>query len=154
MASKAVDPLVEEFTVFCRTMERPLRYALVGQFGYEAGREATQDALVYAWEHWDQLRPAANPGGYLYRVAKRRTLRTRRRPNAVVIERPDREPPVVEPGLDGALDRLSGRQRTVVLLVEGLGLTHEETSQLLGISRSAVQSPWNERWPGFAGIWG
>jgi RNA polymerase sigma factor (sigma-70 family) len=38
------------------------------------------------------------------------------------------------------LERLSRRQRTVVLLVEGLGLTYKETSRLLGVSRSSVQS--------------
>ncbi len=40
---------VAAFTEFAREAERRLRPALVFFFGAERGREATQDALVYAW---------------------------------------------------------------------------------------------------------
>lgn len=56
-------PSTKEYTEFARQHERSLRYALVAHLGYEAGRDATQDALVFAWEHWDRIRSARNPGG-------------------------------------------------------------------------------------------
>jgi len=140
MTAEATDRSIEEFTEFCRKMERPLRYALVGQLGHHAGREAAQNALVYAWEHWDLIKTVDNPGGYLYRVGKRQALRSRRRRDGVPFRYDDSETPTVEPGLDGALERLSTRQRTVVMLVEGLGMTHSETAEVLGLTRSSVQT--------------
>ena len=140
MLPKSADPKVRQFTEFCHQLETPLRYTLVGQFGYETGREAAQNGLIFAWEHWDRVSHAENPEGYVYRVAKRQAMRSRAQKQVFVVDRPDGEPPRVEPGLDGALTTLTQRQRTVVLLVEGLGMTYEETSRMLGISRSSVQS--------------
>lgn len=133
-------PSTEEYTEFARRHEPSLRYALVAQLGYEAGRDATQDALVYAWEHWDRIRSVSNPGGYLFRVAKRRALRRRATRGSVGMDLPDGDSPRIEPKLDDALRHLSKRQRSVVFLVEGLGLTYQETADQLGISRSAVQT--------------
>ena len=48
--------------------------------------------------------------------------------------------PWVEPGLPGALNTLSARQRQVVVLVHGFEYTHQEVADLLGISRSSVQN--------------
>lgn len=132
-------PSTRVFTEFARELEPRLRYALVAELGYHRGREAAQDALVYAWEHWDLLEAVANRGGYLYRVAKRRSLRQRRAIPSFV-DPPQVDPEMIEPGLASALQRLSGRQRAVVFLVEGLAMTHQETADLLGISRSSVQT--------------
>jgi DNA-directed RNA polymerase specialized sigma24 family protein len=140
MQQQVTYPSTEEYTEFARRHEPSLRYALVAQLGYEAGREATQDALVYAWEHWDRIRSVSNPGGYLFRVAKRRALRHRATRQPVAADSSAPGVPRVEPGLDDALGHLSKRQRAVVLLVEGLGLTYQETADQLGISRSAVQT--------------
>jgi RNA polymerase sigma factor (sigma-70 family) len=140
MQTQMTDPSIDEYTAFARQHERSLRYALVAQIGYEAGREATQDALVYAWEHWDRMQSVENPGGYLFRVAKRRALRQRTTRGAVAMEVSDRVAPRVEPRLDTALLHLSKRQRAVVYLVEGLGMTYQETAEQLSISRSAVQT--------------
>jgi RNA polymerase sigma-70 factor (ECF subfamily) len=134
-------PTTAEYTEFARRHEQSLRYALVAHLGYEAGREAVQDALVYAWEHWDRLQSVGNPGGYLFRVAKRRALRYRlRRDAGVVGGLTDETTPRVEPKLEESLRRLSTQQRAVVFLVEGLGLTYQETADHLNISRSSVQT--------------
>ena len=133
-------PSTQLFTEFAREVEAPLRYALVAELGYHRGREAAQDALVFAWEHWDRLDTVGNRGGYLYRVAKRRALRHGRRQFPSLVDPPHHDPPVTEPGLRAALRHLSARQRAVVYLVEGLGMTHSETSDFLGISRSSVQT--------------
>jgi RNA polymerase sigma-70 factor (ECF subfamily) len=134
-------PTTAEYTEFARRHERSLRYALVAHLGYEAGREAVQDALVYAWEHWDRLQSVGNPGGYLFRVAKRRSLRHRlRRDVGFLGGRNDEATPWVEPKLEESLRRLPTQQRAVVFMVEGLGLTYQETADHLNISRSSVQT--------------
>ena len=140
MQKQTTYPSTAEYTEFARLHERSLRYALVAQLGYETGREATQDALVYAWEHWDRIQSAENPGGYLFRVAKRRALRQRRKQGAVLMEPSASGSPRVEPKLDGALRHLSKRQRAVVFLIEGLGMSYQQTADQLDISRSAVQT--------------
>lgn len=133
-------PAVGEFTLFARRHEPALRHSLVAHLGYEIGREATQDALVFAWEHWGRVKSTQNPGGYLFRVAKRRALRSARRQGDLPVGQPNDELPWIEPDLEEALRLLSGRQRAVVFLVEGLGLTHRETADRLNISRSSVQT--------------
>ena len=74
MQQQVTYPSGEEYTEFARRHELLLRYALVAQLGYQTGREATQDALVYAWEHCSRIQTADNPDGYRFRVAKRRAL--------------------------------------------------------------------------------
>ena len=133
-------PSTDVFTDFARSIEPALRYALVAELGYHQGREAAQDALVFAWEHWDRLETVENRGGYLYRVAKRRALRHRFVPTPTRVEPPHFDPPAAEPGLRAALRHLSGKQRAVVFLVEGLGMTYLETADFLDISRSSVQT--------------
>lgn len=53
--------------LFARS-ERPIRFALSARFGFEVGREATADAMTYAWEHWGRVAAMDNPAGYVYRV--------------------------------------------------------------------------------------
>lgn len=129
---------VDDFTRFVRDIEPRMRYALIAALGYDRGREATQDALVYAWEHWDRLRATENPSGYLYRVAKRRALRTRKRPLPLFEQPREVDPP--EPALEAALRSLSPRQRAAVYLVDAAGLTFQETADVLHVTRATVQT--------------
>ena len=127
----------EKFLGFVRETEPRLRRALIAAYGTQRGREATAEALGYAWEHRSELEKMDNPVGYLYRVAQSRS-RERRRPPAV-FERPASEDLWVEPGLPAALTALPERQRVAVLLVYGAEWTLAETAALLEISRSSVQ---------------
>ncbi len=52
---------VDEFTSFVEDVEPKLRLALCANFGKDLGREATADALAFAWEHWERIDEAANP---------------------------------------------------------------------------------------------
>ena len=131
-------PSVETFTAFARDVEPKLRYALVAACGPSRGLDAAQDALVFAWEHWDKVSNAENPAGLLYRVATRRAWRRRQQPPPL-LQMPPREPDRFEPGLEPALEHLSKQQRTVVVLIEGFRYTHQEVADLLGIKRSTVQ---------------
>ena len=67
------------FNGLVRDVEPGLRHALVAVYGQEQGRDATAEALAYAWEHRERVKSMANPAGYLYRVGRSRG-RTRHLP--------------------------------------------------------------------------
>jgi DNA-directed RNA polymerase specialized sigma24 family protein len=128
----------EGFDAFVRDVEPRLRAALVARFGADRGREATAEALAWAWTHRDRLPALTNPTAYLYRVGQSRTRPKRilRMPAPRVID-----PQIwVEPALPAALAQLPDRQRVAVTLCHGHGWTHAEVAEVLGISRSAVQT--------------
>lgn len=127
------------FRVFAREVEPRLRAALVARYGHTVGREAAVDALAWAWEHWDRVERADNPAGYVYRVGCRRASRWRWSRPSPGLPRTDGDP-AIEPGLAPALAELSTGQRQALVLVEGYGMTYSEVSELLGVSRSTVQT--------------
>jgi RNA polymerase sigma-70 factor (ECF subfamily) len=118
-------------------VEPRLRAALVARFGPEVGRDAAAAALAWAWEHWGRLAEVDNPVGYLYRVGQSRTRR--RKQGWTAVETPPADAPF-EPGLPAALALLSGRQRSVVILVNAYGWSLAETAAVLGITKSSVQT--------------
>ena len=124
------------FDQFVLSIEPRLHGAFVASYGHEHGREATAEALAYAWETWPKLESLENPAAYLYKVGQSRTRRRRIRP---VFDRPTEDDPRVEPGLSPALSKLSIRQRQTVGLIYGEGWTLQEVAQFLGISISSVQ---------------
>lgn len=129
---------VDSFTEFVREVETRLQTALVARYGPDLGPESAAEALAYAWEHWDRVREMENPAGYLYRVATSRVRRLRRRPPRLP-EVEHQHWPWVEPGLPAALEDLTNRQRTVVLLVHSFGYTHAETADVLGVATGTVR---------------
>ncbi|MDY7099756.1 MAG: sigma factor-like helix-turn-helix DNA-binding protein [Actinomycetota bacterium] len=131
----------DSFETFFAETEPKLRQALCGGFGAERGREATAEALAQGWQRWDRVKGMDNPEGYLYRIGERWARAQERRHLGLLRREPSASPghPEFEPGLDPALAALSRRQRQVVLLVVGFGLTHAETASLLELSRSSVQ---------------
>lgn len=112
---------------------------MCARFGFETGREATAEALTYAWENWERVRRMHNPAGYVYKTGWRigRRLRNRRQP--IDFSPPEGSEHHFEPGLGPALEALSPRQRAVVVMVHALGWTQKETAELLGVSTSSVQ---------------
>ena len=129
------------FDAFFFVAEPKLRAALVAAYGRELGRDATAVALQHAWEHRDRVLGMENPVGFLYRVGRRWAAREARRARRQFdLARPPEPAPGFEPALHDALARLPLRQRQVVVLVSGYGLTHAETAEVLGIARSSVQN--------------
>ena len=63
-------PNSDGFESFVERVKPGLLQALIATYGPVDGREATVDALSWAWEHWDRLSDFTNPGGYLYRVGQ------------------------------------------------------------------------------------
>jgi DNA-directed RNA polymerase specialized sigma24 family protein len=136
-----VDDPAEVFTGFVREVEPRLRQSLMAAFGGDAGREATAEALAWAWEHWSRLEGMANPAGYLYRLGKNRaTTVLRRRRVFPLPPRPSEDGPWVEPGLPAALAHLSEGQRVAVLLIHGFGWTYREVADHLGVKISTAQT--------------
>ncbi len=129
----------ETFTVFMSEVQPRVAVALTAALGQEAGREATAEAFAYAWEHWDRVGGMENPAGYVYRVGRSRVRRRRTPPAGLGTADGEHRESWVEPGLVAALERLSPRQRTVVVLMEGYGHTPQEVAELLGVSRSSVR---------------
>ncbi|HRW36117.1 MAG: sigma-70 family RNA polymerase sigma factor [Acidimicrobiales bacterium] len=123
------------FSAFVEEVEPRLRRAFTLLRGAEGGREATAEALAWAWEHWDEVQAMANPAGYLYRVGQ---SRTRWRPERFAPPPVPADAPGFEPALVPALGRLTSRQRTAVVLVHGCGWTHQEVADALELSRSSV----------------
>jgi len=128
-----------EYADFVVKVEPRIRHALIGSYGPEIARDATADALVYGWEHWDRLAAMDNPAGYLYRVAQtwaRRSSKSIPTFPPVVQE----EMPWIEPGLPAALAHLSERQRAAVWTIHGLGWQAREVAELIGISVETVRT--------------
>lgn len=127
----------EQFREFVDSTEPRLHRAFVAQLGWDLGREATAEALAYAWEHWNKLSAMANPAGYLFRVGK---SRVRRRRTRVLFQPPDDDTHWFEPSLVRSLAALSERQRVAVVLVHGYGWTSREVADMTGIRVTTVQS--------------
>jgi RNA polymerase sigma factor (sigma-70 family) len=125
------------FAKLVADVEPSLRRALIATYGPERGREATAEALAWAWEHRLELAGVTNPIAFLYRVGQSRSRRRRIRP---VFERPATEEPWVEPQLAAALAALPMRQRISVFLVHGAGWTQAEVAELLQVRLSTVQT--------------
>jgi hypothetical protein len=49
------EPSDHEFEAFVARVEPGLRRALFAVLGLDRGREATAEALAWAWEHWSQV---------------------------------------------------------------------------------------------------
>lgn len=134
-----IDQATDAFAAFVADSEPRLRRALVATYGPVIGRDATVDALSWAWEHWSRLEPMSNSVGYLYRVgqtAARRHLVSR---PLVLPSRDESGEPDPMPELAPALARLSEQQRAVVMLVHGYGFSQREVADLLDLGVSTVR---------------
>ncbi len=127
----------EQFREFVGITEPRLHRALAAQLGWDQGREATAEALAYAWEHWHKVQAMANPAGYLFRVGK---SRVRRRKSRELFIREDDEAHWFEPALGRSLAELPERQRVAVVLVHGYGWTSREVAEVTGVKVTTVQS--------------
>ena len=131
----------QSFSEFMEETEPRVRRALISGYGSQLGREATVEAYEYVWEHWEHVRKATNPAGYVYKTGAHCAARSRRQQGrrAGFEKPPTTAVPWVEPELNGALHRLSPPQRTSVVLIYGFDWTYQEVADLLGVRRSTVQ---------------
>ena len=135
-----VRPESGDFVTFLRACEPRLLHALVAHYGPVDGREATVDALSWAWENWPRLADVDNKLAYLYRVGQSATRRYASRPVPQMTYPPvEQVAPDVDPGLLPALAQLSEQQRTAVVLVHAFGWTQTEVAHLLDVNVSTVR---------------
>jgi RNA polymerase sigma factor (sigma-70 family) len=126
------------FAAFFPDARDRIQAALTARWGPQVAQEATADALAWAWEHWERVESMENAVGYLYRVGSTKAKRMRARTELPTPSAP--VPTEFEPELVPALNRLSQRQREVVILVVGYGWSQQEVANLLGLSHSSVRS--------------
>ncbi len=133
MSTQDDDP----FALFVGATEPRLHRALVAKLGWELGREATAEALAYAWEHWGRVAVMENPAGYLFRVGASRV-----RPSKAhtLFEQPYERTSSIEPDLGRALSMLPERQRVAVVLIHGYGWTSVEVATMTGVRPSTIQT--------------
>jgi RNA polymerase sigma-70 factor (ECF subfamily) len=128
--------------LFVKDTEPKLSFALAGAYGVQVGKEATADAIAYAWEHWADVKEMENPAGYLYRVgqtaARKYIMFMKPGPLFPAVNRS--ELPHVEPGLPAALESLSDAQRTAVVLLHSEEWSEREVAELMSVDRSTVRS--------------
>lgn len=138
MATTDVKRTESDFVAFVHRVEPLLLRALVALRGPEDGRDATAEALAWAWEHWPQVHTITNPAGYLYRVGQSKSRERRTRP-AVAAEASSAPAGTgIDEDLWAALDRLPPGQRTAILLVHGCDWTYEDTAVAMEVSKSTV----------------
>jgi DNA-directed RNA polymerase specialized sigma24 family protein len=130
--------LEETFEDFFAHAEPRLRAAFTSLYGSDMGREATAEALAWAYEHWNRLRSIEHRVAYLYRVGQSRTRRLRRPHRFTFVGASLGSMPDVDPRLAGALAALPERQRVAVTLVHGHDWSHADVATLMDISPSTV----------------
>jgi len=127
----------------------PLMRALLRRMGCDSATadDLAQDAFIIALRRLGEYRGEGSFAGWLNRIVARLYLRriTRRKGIEVPIEEADEAPQGgLEPGLrldlDQALARLSRIERLCVTLCHGVGLSHGEIAEALGLPLGTVKS--------------
>jgi RNA polymerase sigma-70 factor (ECF subfamily) len=129
---------------FYRQHVDPVRKALCLALGdADLGKEATDEAMARACQHWRKVGDYANPVGWAYRVglnwARTHQRRYRWRHHGTM---PDKGVLAVpgDPDLAEALSHLSIAHRSVVVCRFYLDWTVEETAEALDVPAGTVKS--------------
>ena len=131
---------IDAFRDFVAGNEARLRQALSAALGTQMGRDATADALGYAWENWERIGSMDNPAGYVYTVGRDRGRKSLRQNRPIFYPTDAARLPWVEPSLPSALEGLPDRQREVVVLLHCYEWTMLEVAEVLEIPKSTVQN--------------
>lgn len=120
-------------------------YALTGSAS--EAEELAQDALVRVYERWDRVSRMASPDGYLFRTAlnlqRSRVRRLASRARQIFDPAASVDPADIVQQRDSigrALDTLPLGQRGAVILVEWVGMSHEDAAKALRIKPTAVRT--------------
>jgi RNA polymerase sigma-70 factor (ECF subfamily) len=135
----------EEF--FEQERHRLFRSLVLATNDRSEAEELTQDAFLRVWERWDQVAFMEEPAAYLHRTAFNSFL-SRRRRAAVALRRrvfriSDDHDEIAQVdarhAVIAALQLLTPRQRSAVVLTHVLGYGSDEAGRLLGIKPSTVR---------------
>lgn len=113
----------------------------------QEAEDISQEAFLRLWERWEDVATMDEPAGYLHRTAIN-VFRDRRRRFVLGMKRatrlspaPDEYEAIEARSVAAAiLGTLTPRQRTAVVLTEGLGYSAEEAGAILGIKGSTVRA--------------
>jgi RNA polymerase sigma-70 factor, ECF subfamily len=138
---------VGDFSSFFEANARRLTFSLwLITRNRDEAEELAQEAFVKILERWDHVRGLDDPPGYLFRTGANLASK-RRRHLAVALRRAARpmEPPDEMANVDGldrvqrALEGLSRAQRSVVVLVDLLGMDSTAAADVMGIRAATVR---------------
>jgi RNA polymerase sigma-70 factor, ECF subfamily len=108
---------------------------------YDGARDVVQEAFARAWRERGQFRGEGSLEGWVWRIALRAALETRRN-GSVPLSSETFDPVVVQPERDpelaSALRRLPPRKRLVVFLRYFADLSYAEIGEACGISEGTV----------------
>jgi RNA polymerase sigma-70 factor (ECF subfamily) len=137
-----VDPRAEAIERLYRARYVAFRNGIATVTGsYESARDVVQEAFARAWRERAQFRGEGSLESWVWRIAFRTALETRRNGHApmsaeafdpVVVE-PERDPE-----LEAALRSLPPRKRLVVFLRYFADLSYAEIAETCGISEGTV----------------
>jgi RNA polymerase sigma factor (sigma-70 family) len=127
------------------TYERLLRALYLVTGDRHEAEDLAQEAFFRVYERWERISDTANPAGYAYRVALN-AHRSRLRRIAAVARRSLRRSEADQFGaaderdsIRRALAKLPKTQREALVLVEWVGLSDREASEILGVRPEAVR---------------
>jgi len=134
----------DAFEAFYRSEAEGLYRALSVALGStELAREATDEGLVRAYQHWRKIGRYDNPAGWVYRVglnwARSRLRKTKRELITDDIEQVDGGW-TGDPGLTDAIQRLPLEFRSVVVLRYLLQWSTTEVADALAVPTGTVKS--------------
>ena len=105
--------------------------------------EATDEAMVRAYERWESVSSYDNPAGWVYRVAlnwSRSWLRKRRRETHGAVDAATDGGAPADPAIDAALAMLTVEHRAVIVLRLYLDWSTADVARALGVSEGTVKS--------------
>ncbi len=145
LASSGHDAIfVASFAEFYRIHHGRIAGALALTFGdAELGREATDEAMTRAFDHWGTVSGHTNPAGWVYRVGLnwgrswfRKAARRLPWVESTVTELPE----TADPALREALAALDDKYRAVVVCRYFLDWSTERTAAALDLPTGTVKS--------------
>ena len=109
----------------------------------EVAEEISQEAFCRAFERWNKVRAHERPAAWIRLVALRMAIRSdlrRRRGDALRPSWSTLSEPVADLDLQHAIDSLSDRQRTAVVLHYMLDLSISEVSAVMQVSEGTIKT--------------
>ena len=134
------------FEEFWRAERSAVSRALALTLGdVQLAAEATDEAMARAFQHWPRVATLDSPAGWTYRVGlnwSRSVIRRLPRNPPIWIAQPGDAPAAAptDPSIDAALDTLSVDHRAVVVCRLLLGLSEQQTADVLGLRPGTVKS--------------
>lgn len=136
---------IESFEAFyVRVGARVHRAVAVGTGNSDLAADATEEAMVRAYERWDQVSGMKNPDGWVYVTAMNWARNWLRRgkywSNAPVPELGVTDPDTPDPQLVAALRNLPFSQREAIVARFLLDMSEAQMAEVLGVAKGTVKS--------------